>query len=414
MRKVLVSLTTVAVMLALVVAVQAGTLTKSANSWYYNSDEAGTVWVKDNKKTFEYDVEAGLKTRVRRVREAGGTVYGEGFQQVFHRDPVEVKARESRIGVIQELGTGTLAQQTAIIGTDLQKLSEEGREDTEEFRLLQQQYKDYREALQRLEEESRTDLSLMQMMVEAKKAYIENLEAQADEATMAGDVSGAIDLRKQAQGQRDELKDVQEGVGRDLEKAYADILGNIKAEGLEGVIKTENLIPPDYSSALKDIINNIGVLSTALQGLTQRVGESREEFEARRNKAVQDLAAERGRAERLVSQVQGKPAQEALIESATDPGQTAARQGVRETLEREQRKRVEQERTRIQESGAFGGQWKQWGKRMLGVDQPTDTMSDTLKEQLRGLDPMSRRQFLEQRAADVPVYFSRGHFLVFR
>jgi hypothetical protein len=157
------------------------------------------------------------QTRVRRAQEAGGTVYGDDFSQVFHRDPFEVQERESRI---QELGTDTrtLASKTATIGTDLQKLSADGQEDTEEFKLLQQQYKDYREALQRLEEESRQELSLMQMMVKAKEAYIENLEVQADEATMAGDVDTAMNLREQAQQQRVKLEGAQHAT---LEQQHA-------------------------------------------------------------------------------------------------------------------------------------------------------------------------------------------------
>ena len=57
-------LLTLTLVLLLVVAVAvpamaAGALSKEANSWYYTTDEAGTLTVNDNKVTYTYEVEVG-------------------------------------------------------------------------------------------------------------------------------------------------------------------------------------------------------------------------------------------------------------------------------------------------------------------------------------------------------------------
>jgi len=61
MKKVLTMLSVFAVVFAMAAsAVADGTLFSKADGWYYDTDVAGTLTVKDNKVTFTYDVEAGV------------------------------------------------------------------------------------------------------------------------------------------------------------------------------------------------------------------------------------------------------------------------------------------------------------------------------------------------------------------
>ena len=59
MKKVLVSLFATALVVALAVPVMASGLVKTKDAWVYNAEEAGTLNVKDNKVSYEYEVVAG-------------------------------------------------------------------------------------------------------------------------------------------------------------------------------------------------------------------------------------------------------------------------------------------------------------------------------------------------------------------
>ena len=60
MKKILSFALVLVMVLAFIVPVMAaGNLYSKANEWYYNSDQAGTVTVKDNKVTYTYEVKVG-------------------------------------------------------------------------------------------------------------------------------------------------------------------------------------------------------------------------------------------------------------------------------------------------------------------------------------------------------------------